>query len=77
MKNKNVFYFCSINTPAYEMRINEKLFVGAAHNKVSRLVEAFRFCGYKGSIISLPVLNKEAGNLKSIKKHVFKSFCIF
>ena len=72
MKNKNIFYFCSINTPAYEERVNEKLFVGAAHNKVSRLVEAFRFCRYKGSIISLPVLNKESGNLKTIKKHVFK-----
>ena len=58
MKNKNIYYICSVNSPLYGKYINEKLFIGAAYNKVSCLVLALRKCGYKGCIISLPALNK-------------------
>ena len=72
MKNKNIYYICSVNSPIYGKRINEKLFIGAAYNKVCYLVIALRKCGHKGYIISLPVLNKRAGNFCSTNRHVFK-----
>jgi len=72
MKNKNIYYICSVNSPIYAKRIDKKLFIGAAYNKVSCLVKALRECGHKGYIVSLPVLNKRAGKLYSTKRHVFR-----
>ena len=72
MKNNNIYYICSVNSPIYAKRIDKKLFIGAAYNKVSCLVKALRECGHKGYIVSLPLLNKRAGKLYSTKRHVFR-----
>lgn len=69
--NKNIYYVCSVNTPLYEKHIGENLFIGAAYNKVSRIVLSLRLCGASGVILSLPVLNKSSSK-HWVKRYVFK-----
>ncbi len=59
MKNKpRVFYFCTINTPEYERKLQQRLHVGAATNKVLAVVAALRRVGCQAYPVSLPVLGR-------------------